>query len=152
MADTPQIFGSMVFSDSVMKERLPRETYQALRRTMQTGKKLDPALANVVANAMKDWAVEKLSLIHIFCRSLTGWLAPRCPYLSFSVPAPRLSASSWCPRQIPIIGSLCSQSFCSSRIVPVFSAGSPGPFESTTPSGRSARISAAEAPAGTWTT
>ncbi|PWM35401.1 MAG: glutamine synthetase type III, partial [Clostridiales bacterium] len=59
MADTPQIFGSMVFSDSVMKERLPRETYQALRRTMQTGKKLDPALANVVANAMKDWAVEK---------------------------------------------------------------------------------------------
>ncbi len=59
MADTPQIFGSMVFSDSVMKERLPRETYQALRRTMQTGKKLDPALANVVANAMKDWAIEK---------------------------------------------------------------------------------------------
>ena len=53
-----ELFGSKVFSDAVMKERLPKETYRALRRTMQNGKKLDVSIANVVANAMKDWAVE----------------------------------------------------------------------------------------------
>ena len=52
-------FGSMVFNDRVMRERLPQDTYKALRRTIELGKKLDPSVANVVANAMKDWAVEK---------------------------------------------------------------------------------------------
>ena len=55
----PELFGSMVFNDHVMKERLPKETYQALKKTMELGKHLDPGIANVVANAMKDWAVEK---------------------------------------------------------------------------------------------
>ena len=55
----PELFGSMVFNDHVMKERLPKETYKMLRRTMELGKHLDPSIANVVANAMKDWAVEK---------------------------------------------------------------------------------------------
>ena len=54
-----ELFGSMVFHDRVMKERLPKETYRALRKTMDLGKSLDPGVANVVANAMKDWAVEK---------------------------------------------------------------------------------------------
>ena len=54
-----EIFGSMVFNDAVMRERLPKETYKALQRTMQNGKRLDSALATVIANAMKDWAVEK---------------------------------------------------------------------------------------------
>ena len=59
MSTLPQRFGSMVFDDTVMKERLPKETYRALQRTMKDGKHLDLECANVVANAMKDWACEK---------------------------------------------------------------------------------------------
>ena len=55
----PELFGSMVFNDKVMKERLPKETYRALKKTMELGKHLEPTIADVVANAMKDWAVEK---------------------------------------------------------------------------------------------
>ncbi len=54
-----ELFSSMVFSDSVMQQRLPKETYKALKKTIQDGKELDISIANVVANAMKDWAVEK---------------------------------------------------------------------------------------------
>ncbi len=53
------IFGSMVFNDDAMEARLPKETYKALQRTIKNGKHLDLSLANVVANAMKDWAIEK---------------------------------------------------------------------------------------------
>ncbi len=49
----------MVFNDHVMQERLPKETYKALKKTMELGKHLDLGIAGVVANAMKDWAVEK---------------------------------------------------------------------------------------------
>ncbi len=59
MSRVPELFGSMVFNDSVMKERLPRDVYKALRRTIDQGTPLDPAIANVVAAAMKDWAVSK---------------------------------------------------------------------------------------------
>ncbi|MGI6030287.1 MAG: glutamine synthetase III [Eubacteriales bacterium] len=59
MNRVPELFGSMVFNDHVMRERLPKETYQALKRTMENGKSLDRSIANVVANAMKDWAIEK---------------------------------------------------------------------------------------------
>lgn len=52
-------FGSNVFNDSVMRERLPKETYKQLQRTIKEGRHLDTAVANVVANAMKDWAIEK---------------------------------------------------------------------------------------------
>jgi len=52
-------FGSMVFGDRVMRERLPKDIYKALKKTMQLGKRLDPGIAGVVANAMKDWAIEK---------------------------------------------------------------------------------------------
>ena len=55
----PELFGSMVFNDRVMRERLPKDTYKALKKTMENGKKLDPTVAGVVANAMKDWAIEK---------------------------------------------------------------------------------------------
>lgn len=53
------IFGSNVFNDAVMKERLPKATYKALMKTIEEGRSLDPAVADVVASAMKDWAVEK---------------------------------------------------------------------------------------------
>ena len=59
MKNIPALFGSMVFNDQVMQERLPKETYRALKRTMENGRRLDPAVAAVVANAMKDWAIEK---------------------------------------------------------------------------------------------
>jgi glutamine synthetase len=59
MRDVPKIFGSMVFNDTAMKQRLPKEIYKSLKRTMANGKHLDLDVANIVANAMKDWALEK---------------------------------------------------------------------------------------------
>ena len=53
------IFSSMVFDDATMEARLPKETYKTLQRTIKLGKHLDLNVANVVANAMKDWAIEK---------------------------------------------------------------------------------------------
>lgn len=52
-------FGCMVFNDTVMKERLPKDTYKAMQKTIKDGRRLDINVANVVANAMKDWAIEK---------------------------------------------------------------------------------------------
>lgn len=59
MSNLNVIFGSNVFNDSVMKERLPKATYKALKKTIQEGKELELAVADVVATAMKDWAIEK---------------------------------------------------------------------------------------------
>jgi len=59
MSNVSEIFGSMVFMDSVMKERLPKETYNTLQQTIRNGKRLDINVASIVANAMKDWAIEK---------------------------------------------------------------------------------------------
>lgn len=59
MKDIPEIFGSMVFNDSIMKTRLPKDTYKALRKTIAQGTHLELDVANVVANAMKNWAIEK---------------------------------------------------------------------------------------------
>ena len=55
----PDLFGSMVFNDAVMQARLPEDIYGALKKTMQRGTHLELDVANVVADAMKDWAVEK---------------------------------------------------------------------------------------------
>lgn len=55
----PELFGSAVFNDDVMQERLPRDVYRSLRKTIDEGKDLDLNVANAVANAMKDWAVEQ---------------------------------------------------------------------------------------------
>ncbi len=59
MSNLGQIFGSNVFNDAVMKESLPKATYKALKKTIEEGLPLDPVVADVVANAMKDWALEK---------------------------------------------------------------------------------------------
>ncbi|MDD6799406.1 MAG: glutamine synthetase III [Firmicutes bacterium] len=59
MTNVTEIFGSMVFDDRTMEARLPKETYKALQSTMKSGKHLDLSVATVVANAMKDWAIEK---------------------------------------------------------------------------------------------
>ena len=57
--NVPSIFGSMVFNDDVMRERLPKEVYKSLTKTIATGRTIDASVADVVANAMKDWAIEK---------------------------------------------------------------------------------------------
>ena len=59
MDTVSKYFGANVFNDTVMKERLPHETYNMLQRTIKNGKHLELGLANVVANAMKDWAIEQ---------------------------------------------------------------------------------------------
>ena len=70
MAKVPEIFGSMVFNDQKMQERLPKSTYKALKKTIQNGEPLDLSVANVVAAAMKDWAVE------MACTPYTHWFQP----------------------------------------------------------------------------
>lgn len=59
-------FGCNVFSDKVMRERLPKNIYKSVQKTRTMGTALDQDVADVVANAMKDWAIEKVQLtIHI---------------------------------------------------------------------------------------
>lgn len=59
MPQVSNIYGSMVFNEHTMQERLPSATYKSLLKTMQEGQPLDPDVANVVAHAMKEWAIEK---------------------------------------------------------------------------------------------
>ena len=70
MKNLPETFGSMVFNDAVMKARLPGNIYKALKKTISNGTHLELDVANVVANAMKDWAVEK-GVTHF-----THWFQP----------------------------------------------------------------------------
>lgn len=58
MTKVPEIFGSLVFNEAVMKDRLPKDVYKALQNTIKNGEPIDLKVANVVANAMKDWAIE----------------------------------------------------------------------------------------------
>ena len=86
MSNIPELFGSLVFNDAVMKARLPKETYKALKKTREQGQPLDLQVANVVANAMKDWAVEKgaTHYVHWF-QPMTGITAGK--HESFISPA-----------------------------------------------------------------
>ena len=70
MNKVAELFGSMVFNDAVMQERLPGDTYKKLQSTIQNGNRLDGEVANIVANAMKDWAIEK-GVTHF-----THWFQP----------------------------------------------------------------------------
>ena len=73
-----EIFGENVFNDKVMQERLPKKVYKELKKTIKEGKELDPVVADVVAEAMKNWAVEKgaTHYTHIF-QPLTGMTAEK---------------------------------------------------------------------------
>ena len=53
-----KLFGSLTFNDEVQRSRLPKEVYRALRRTIVEGEPMDPGVADTIATAMKDWAVE----------------------------------------------------------------------------------------------
>ena len=70
MTNIPEIFGTMVFNDAAMQQRLPRDIYKALRKTMQRGVELPQDIADVVASAMKEWAVS-LGATHF-----THWFQP----------------------------------------------------------------------------
>ena len=70
METVTDYFGSLVFNDAVMRERLPKDIYKALKRTIEEGKDLDINVANSVANAMKNWALEK------GCTHYTHWFQP----------------------------------------------------------------------------
>ena len=70
MSKVPELFGSMVFDDSVMRTKLPKISYKEFRRTIEAGEPLSLELANVIASAMKDWAVEK-GITHF-----THWFQP----------------------------------------------------------------------------
>ena len=78
--DTPakDLFGSSTFSDAVMRDRLPKAVYKSLQKTIRNGEKLDPAVADAVATAMKDWAIEKgaTHYAHVFY-PLTGMTAEK---------------------------------------------------------------------------
>ncbi|MBE6824730.1 MAG: glutamine synthetase type III [Ruminococcaceae bacterium] len=70
MIDVPSIFGIDVFNEQVMKERLDKDTYDALKATIKNGESLDINIANCVAKAMKEWAIEK------GCTHYTHWFQP----------------------------------------------------------------------------
>ncbi len=70
MASVTEYFGSLSFDDSAMRARLPKDTYTSLKRTIDEGKSLDINVANIVANAMKDWAIER------GCTHYTHWFQP----------------------------------------------------------------------------
>ena len=87
MTTVPELFGSLVFDSRVMKARLSADVYHSLKRTIQKGTKLDLSVANAVAAAMKDWAVENgaTHFTHWF-QPLTGITAEK--HDSFISPAP----------------------------------------------------------------
>ena len=68
--DTSEIYGSLVFNDKVMKERLPKPIYKSLHKTIKDGTPLNEEVANAVAHAMKEWAVEN------GCTHYTHWFQP----------------------------------------------------------------------------
>ncbi len=97
----PELFGSMVFNDEVMRQRLPREVYKALTKTIATGRTIDPAIADVVANAMKDWAIEKGATHY------THWFQPLR-----GVPAEKHDAFI-----TPIAGDRVVMEFCGKELI-----------------------------------
>ncbi len=87
MSNITDIFGSMVFNDQVMKERLPKDTYKTFKKCIENDHPLDRSIADVVANAMKDWAIEKgaTHFTHWF-QPMTGITAEK--HDSFISPTP----------------------------------------------------------------
>ena len=85
--NVPEMFGSAVFNDAAMKAKLPKDVYMKLKETIDTGVALDPTVADVVANAMMDWAMEKgaTHFTHWF-QPMTGITAEK--HDSFITPAP----------------------------------------------------------------
>ena len=91
MRTVSDYFGSLVFDDRVMRAKLPSDVYASLKRTIDEGASLDTHVADAVATAMRDWAVEH-GATHF-----THWFQPASPQKSMTASLLRLpmAASSW---------------------------------------------------------
>jgi len=116
-----EIFGSNVFSDKVMKDRLPKGVYKSLKKTIELGEKLDASIADVVANTMKDWAIEKgaTHFTHVFF-PLTGMTAEK--HDAFLVPDGKGGAIAEFSGKLLIQGEPDASSFPSGGLRSTFEA------------------------------
>jgi glutamine synthetase len=115
------IFGANVFNDRVMKERLPKPVYKSLQKTIELGEKLDPTISDVVANTMKDWAIEKgaTHFTHVFY-PLTGMTAEK--HDAFLVPDGKGGAIAEFSGKLLIQGEPDASSFPSGGLRSTFEA------------------------------
>lgn len=116
-----EVFGCNVFSDKVMRDRLPKAVYKSLKKTITLGAKLDPTVADVVANAMKDWAIERgaTHFTHVFF-PLTGLTAEK--HDAFLVPDGDGSALAEFSGKMLIQGEPDASSFPSGGLRTTFEA------------------------------
>jgi len=116
-----EVFGCNVFSVKVMKERLPKDVYKSLKKTIELGEKLDPSISDCVANAMKDWAIERgaTHFTHVFY-PLTGLTAEK--HDSFLVPDGEGSAIAEFSGKMLIQGEPDASSFPSGGLRTTFEA------------------------------
>ncbi len=115
------IFGANVFNDKVMKHRLPKDVYRSLKKTIELGEKLDASIADVVANTMKDWAIEKgaTHFTHVFY-PLTGMTAEK--HDAFLVPDGKGGALAEFSGKMLIQGEPDASSFPSGGLRSTFEA------------------------------
>jgi glutamine synthetase len=115
------IFGANVFSEKVMKERLPKPVFKSLKKTIEMGEKLDASIADVVANTMKDWAIEKgaTHFTHVFY-PLTGMTAEK--HDAFLVPDGKGGAIAEFSGKLLIQGEPDASSFPSGGLRSTFEA------------------------------
>jgi glutamine synthetase len=116
-----EVFGCNVFSDKVMQERLPKAVYKSLKKTIELGQKLDPSIADTVANAMKDWAIERgaTHFTHVFY-PLTGLTAEK--HDAFLVPDGKGGAVAEFSGKMLIQGEPDASSFPSGGLRTTFEA------------------------------
>lgn len=116
-----EIFGANVFNDKVMKDRLPKPVYKSLKKTIEMGEKLDASIADVVANTMKDWAIEKgaTHFTHVFY-PLTGMTAEK--HDAFLVPDGKGGAIAEFSGKLLIQGEPDASSFPSGGLRSTFEA------------------------------
>ena len=119
--NVPEIFGSLVFNEDVMAERLPADVYESLLSTIEAGKEIDPGIADTVAAAMKDWAIE-LGATHFthWFQPLTGVTAEK--HDSFLTPAPHGKAIMEFSGKVLIKGEPDASSFPSGGLRATFEA------------------------------
>jgi len=116
-----EVFGVNVFSDKVMRERLPKHVYKSLQKTVEYGEKLDPSISDIVASAMKDWAIERgaTHFTHVFY-PLTGMTAEK--HDSFLVPDGKGGALAEFSGKMLIQGEPDASSFPSGGLRTTFEA------------------------------
>ncbi|MCA1987009.1 MAG: glutamine synthetase III, partial [Desulfovibrio sp.] len=116
-----ELFGCNVFSDKVMRERLPKNVYKSLKKTIEHGEKLDASIADAVANAMKDWAIERgaTHFTHVFY-PLTGLTAEK--HDAFLVPDGKGGAIAEFSGKLLIQGEPDASSFPSGGLRTTFEA------------------------------